>query len=221
MNNQFHEALTKTLEARWLNLVDSCHVDQQISAPFFEEIVSSYSEPHRHYHNLNHLNHMFHELESCEADSRNIITNEMLWAVWYHDIVYKSGAKNNEKRSAIKAEESMRKLGIQQSNIDKVVSLILATENHQIKTDDIEAILFLDADMAILGSETEGYSEYCRAVRKEHSNIPNFLFKRGRKKFLVTVLKQGSIFVNSYFKNKYERIARENMQSELFFFNNG
>ena len=215
MINHSHELLIRTLKVRWQKLLESYHIDQQMGAPIFQEILSAYSEPHRHYHNLNHLNHMFHELDSCKTDSCNAVTNEMLWAVWYHDFIYKPGAKTNEAKSAKKAKESMGKLDIQQSSIDKVVSHILVTENHQCETNDSDTQFFLDADMAILGSDEISYAKYRKAVRQEHSNIPDFLFNRGRKKFLSTVLEQKFIFASSYFKNRYEQIARENIKSEL------
>ena len=199
-----------SLKARWQKLLLESHVGEQKGDQLFQEIVSAYSESHRFYHTLNHLSQLFEELDLCES-----VTNEMLWAVWYHDIVYKPGAKSNEKKSAKKAEESMRKLGAPQSSIDKVVTLIMATETHQSQYDDIDTQLFLDADMAILGSDEEVYLEYCVAVKQEHSSIPRFLFNRGRRKFLSTVLKHKSIFLSPYFIDKYEQLARTNIQNEL------
>jgi predicted metal-dependent HD superfamily phosphohydrolase len=220
MTNHFDAVLVKELEVRWRELLESYHIEPQIGALIFQDILTAYSEPHRHYHNLNHLNHMFQELDTYEADSREIdsasrVTNEMLWAVWYHDIVYKPGASSNEKKSAIKAKESMLQLNIQQSSIDKVVALIMATKNHQTNTGDISTQVFLDADMAILGSDEDYYLKYRDSVRREHANIPDFLFNRGRKKFLSQTLKQSRIFMSSFFYDKYEQIARKNIDNEL------
>ncbi len=208
------ELLTGSLKARWQKLLKESHVSEWNDDQLFQEIVSAYSESHRFYHTLNHLNQLFEELDLCES-----VTNEMLWAVWYHDYVYKPGAKTNEKKSAVQAEESMRKLGAPQSSIDKVIALIMTTETHQSQNDDIDTQLFLDADMSILGSDEEVYLEYCIAVKQEHSSIPKFLFNRGRRKFLSTVLKQKSIFLSPYFKEKYEQVARENIKKELTLIN--
>lgn len=220
MINDINEKLIRQLEARWRNLLKSYQIDQQVGIPLFQEILAAYSEPHRHYHNLSHLNHMFQELETYEVDSCEVgpasrVTNEMLWAVWYHDFIYKPGASSNEKKSAIKAKESMRKLKIQQASIDKVIELIITTENHQSNSDCINTQLFLDADMAVLGTDQANYLRYCEAIRQEHSGIPDFLFNRGRKQFLISVLKQETIFVSSYFGEKYELKARTNIEAEL------
>ena len=215
MINNIDEALINSLEIRWRKLLENYHIAQEIGTLLFQEILTAYSESQRHYHNLNHLNHMFQELDAYEVGSSEAATNEMLWAVWYHDIVYKPGASTNEKKSAIKAKESMYQLGIQQSTIDKVSELIMATENHQTNTGDIDTQVFLDADMAILGSDESSYLKYCESVRQEHSSIPDFLFNRGRKKFLSSVLEQGTIFMSSFFNNKYEKTARRNIETEL------
>lgn len=92
---------------------------------------------------------------------------------------------------------------------------MFATKSHQSQTDDIDTQHFLDADMAILGSDNEVYLANCVAVKQEHSSIPVFLFNRGRRKFLSSVLEQESIFLSPYFKNKCEQIARTNIQNEL------
>lgn len=200
------------LKCRWNDLLKDYDSDRQVSRLLIEEIISAYSESHRYYHTLSHLSQLFKEMDLCEA-----VTSEMLWAVWYHDFVYKPGSKENEKKSAIQAEKSMQKLGVTQSSINKVVALILATETHQIEADDIETQIFLDADMAIIGSDEVSYRKYCKAIRREHSNIPSFLFKRGRKKFLLSVLKKKVIFKSSFFNKKYEIMARKNIESEIRF----
>lgn len=212
--------LIECLKSHWHKLLEEYQIDQQFSDLFFQEIISAYSQSHRHYHTLNHLIHIFQELDSCEVDSSKtgipkLISNEVLWAVWYHDFVYKPGASANESKSALKAKESMSKLGIQQTSIDKVIKLIMATKTHQCESIDSGTQIFLDADMAILGSDKICYLSYCEAVRKEHSNVPDFIFNRGRKKFLSSVLKQESIFVNSFFFDKYELAAVKNIELEI------
>lgn len=197
------------LRVRWRNLLYSNQVDEVPSESVFRDLLAAYSEPHRHYHTLEHIQHLFEELDNCEN-----VSDEMLWAVWYHDIVYQPGAKNNEKRSADIADAELRDFGLSSLRIDKTKSLIIATQTHQ-SNEDIETQLFLDADMAILGSEPTTYFNYREAIRKEHANIPRLLFNRGRRKFLKSILKQKTIFLTPHFKNKYEENARSNIEHEL------
>ena len=177
-------------------------------------MISAYSEPQRFYHKKNHLIQLFQELDSCDS-----VSNEILWAAWYHDVIYQPGAKNNEQKSTETATISLVNLGVNKININKIIALILATKNHQGEAADDDTRIFLDADMSILGSEEGAYLEYCDAVRKEHSAVPGFLFKRGRAKFLNSVLVQENIFCSPFFKDKYEEIARKNIKCELHRFN--
>lgn len=206
--------LVTKLKRRWDSLLNHSQIDniakQAEGLVMFQEIVTAYSESHRYYHNLNHLDHLFREMDTCES-----VSSEMQWASWYHDIIYKPGAKNNEKESMKKAATSMRKLKIAEPVIGKVSELIMATENHQGNKHDIETQLFLDADMAILGSDESMYFEYCQAVRKEHASIPDFLFKRGRKQFLLATMQKKTIFGSGFFNKKYEDAARSNIAKEL------
>lgn len=96
-----------------------------------------------------------------------------------------------------------------------VYFLIMTTQNHQADLGDVELKLFLDADMAILGSSSERYQEYCQQIRKEHANIPGFLFSQGRSQFLKLTIKQEQIFLSDYFREQYELNARKNIEREL------
>ena len=205
-NNQ----VLQELNARWNELLASYRVNQSVAEEEFEAIVTGYTEPHRYYHTLHHLYHLFTELDACQP-----ISKETLWAVWYHDFVYQPGATTNEKKSTVRAAKFLNKLGADKSSIDRVITLINATKYHQSDFQDIELQFFLDADMAILGSDKEIYQDYCKAVRREHKSIPAMLFNRGRKKFLASVLAQPSIFMSDIFREKYELAARQNIEEEL------
>ncbi|MCW8876517.1 MAG: hypothetical protein OQK04_18780 [Kangiellaceae bacterium] len=198
------------LKNQWQLLANNYPTRQPVIDDLFDEIVSAYSELHRFYHNLNHIAHFFNELDSCGS-----ISNETLLAVWYHDLVYRPGAKNNERKSADQAKLALNKLGLSRNSIERVDFLIMATESHLPGLGDKELNIFLDADMAILGSPPEKYQEYLRKIRMEYSKIPNFLFNRGRSQFLRSVIQQDCIFLSEYFREKYELAARENIKSEL------
>ena len=60
------------------------------------EIIRAYCEPHRKYHNLSHLNFMIDKAIEWKWK----LTDELLFAITFHDAVYAPGAKDNEERSA-------------------------------------------------------------------------------------------------------------------------
>lgn len=173
-----------------------------------DEIVTSYSEPHRHYHTLVHLEQLFAALERVGCDDVAV-----LWSVWYHDIVYRPSRADNEAKSARIAEQRLQVVGLGADLIAQISSFIEATEHHQ--TDDALCQLFLDADMAILGVSAAEYQRYTQQVAKEFKRVPKFLYRRGRKAFVKKVLAEETIFKTPEFKRDFEAQARQNLNWEL------
>lgn len=144
------------------------------------EIENNYSLKNRYYHNLIHLENMIYELESV----RKIINDfdVVLFSVFYHDIIYKSTAKDNEEKSAEIAKERLEQLEVPSEISERIYSQILATKSHSTSDDDTNFLT--DADLSILGKGWKEYENYIRQIRKEYSIYPDFLYKPGRKKVL-------------------------------------
>jgi predicted metal-dependent HD superfamily phosphohydrolase len=72
----------------------------------------------------------------------------------------------------------------------------------------------LDADLSILGKDSEVYFDY---TKKSGRNIPSIpiCFINREKKVLKHFLEQKDIFKTPIFKEKYEDIARKNIQMEI------
>ncbi|TQV89331.1 HD domain-containing protein [Aliikangiella coralliicola] len=212
--------IREQLKIRWKQFIEPYNLSSGIAEKIFAEIITAYTEPHRHYHNLSHIAHVFRELDSfAHISSETKISAETTWAVWFHDFIYQPGDQNNEEKSAEWARYFMKKAGANQTEITRVESMILSTQSHDSRTVDSETQRFLDADMAILGADRQRYFQYVDAVRKEHSKIPNFLFNRGRRRFLENTLEQQPIFSSDFFNKKYENIALRNIQSEIDYLN--
>lgn len=205
---------TLNLETEWSKLLYDSKVENNAhsnSNRLLNTLCTAYNEPHRHYHNLNHIAYMLAQL-----DSANSATPIARWATWYHDIVYRPRKSDNEHKSAVIALQTMTELGIDPSTSTTVSQIINATKSHRPnKNADDSCKSVLDADMAILGAPEQEYKNYGRQVRKEFSAIPNFLYKRGRKKFLQSVLNQERIFTTEYFYREFENSARNNVQHEI------
>lgn len=187
---------------------------QQIDA-LWHEIEHRYSEPHRHYHTLTHLEHLYALLvpfrQRMEWDSS-------LMALFYHDLVYDVPSHTNEKESAFIAEKRMVALRCPQKMIAKVSDMILATQHHE--SHHKETLLFLDADLAILGSEPEIYHEYLTKIRQEYALFTDEAYRQGRTKFITHILKKNQIFQHPMFYETYEQQAKENLTRELYNYTN-
>lgn len=200
--------LKDRFEALCLNFTE----DKVLIEKFWNEIEKNYSGKSRHYHNLQHLENMFEEIDVVRNQIENF--NNISFSIFYHDLIYDATSKLNEEKSADIAEERLRILGLNDENIQKIHQQILATKSHKHSVDE-DVNFLLDADLSVLGKNSQVYLEYTKQIRKEYSIYPDFLYKPGRKKVLQHFLDLESIFKTDYFKNKYENQARKNIEVEL------
>ncbi len=100
-----------------------------------------------------------------------------------------------------------------QPAIDDAAALILATKSHQHVAPEYRA--FLDADLAILGSDRDRYRRYVAQVRAEYAHIPEPLFRGGRAAILDGFLARPRIYETDEFHARFEQQARENIAWEL------
>ena len=200
------------LQLLFRTIVTNYNNDVSITERLWNEIEGAYSGKKRYYHNLQHLENMLRELSSCKSSIADYDT--MIFALVYHDIVYKATAKDNEEKSADIAAKRLLEINYPIDKIELCRAHILATKSHHITSyNDIN--LFTDADLAILGYDWPYYTEYFKQVRKEYAIYPDFLYNPGRKKVLEHFLAMDSIFKTVIFKNKYEAVARLNIEKEL------
>ena len=186
--------------------------DAALSQSLWQEIEKSYSGSKRYYHNLAHLENMYRKLVAVKSEISDWDT--VIFSLFYHDIVYKATAKDNEEQSADVAVKCLSSIGYPLSLIQKCREQILATKHHGASNNN-DTNFFTDADMAILGSEWNDYQTYYKAVRKEYSIYPDFLYNPGRTKVLKHFLKMPYLYNTIYFKNSCENVARSNIKKEL------
>jgi predicted metal-dependent HD superfamily phosphohydrolase len=177
----------------------------------WNEIEKSYSKSDRHYHNLAHLESVLNELTIHKAKFAS--WDAIVFAIVYHDIVYNTLKSNNEERSADVAIKVLTNISCPGNTIEQCGELIHATKKHQ--PADHETNLFTDADLSILGSDSERYNDYVKKIRREYSIYPDLVYNPGRKKVLLHFLEMESIFKTKEFSDKYELSAKANIQSEL------
>jgi len=193
----------------WKDLTDSYQIDEKISEEVFAEILQNYQENHRYYHNLEHISELLYWNQKFENQLNN--SEIVQFSIWFHDVIYKSHRKDNEAQSAEFAKLQLQKMQISEKTIKIVYEYILATKSHQTQ-DDTDLQYFLDFDLAILGASPLRYEQYQKAVQKEYSFVPEFLYRKARKKVLRNFLDRPQIFFQL---TDLEKIARKNIQNEL------
>lgn len=176
--------------------------------PVYEELVSRYSEPHRHYHNLRHIAECLAEFDATRELAREPVAVEL--AVWFHDVVYDSHAADNEERSAEMAKQRIEEGGGKAELSKSVAALVLATKAHDPSLHP-DAPLLVDVDLSILGQANERFAEYEIQIRREYEWVPEVIFAEKRAEILERFLARQRIYSTQHFYAKYERQARANL----------
>jgi predicted metal-dependent HD superfamily phosphohydrolase len=200
------------LRDQWLNLLNQFPPDENESRKLFDLIAKHYSEKSRFYHNLSHIKALLESSDGIESIENRAAVH---LAIWFHDVIYKTRRSDNEEKSAEMAVTSLGKLFIPTNTINMVRDMILATKTHEADSLTEDAKIFLDLDLAILGTREEIYKAYSAAIRKEYSWVPGFLYKRGRKNILESFLNRESIYYTEEMTAKYTAQARRNIENEL------
>jgi predicted metal-dependent HD superfamily phosphohydrolase len=202
---------------RSISPIDS--VRQQEIDRIFQLLIAAYTQPDRHYHNLNHIYHVLTILE--RFDRGNSLNSEhlqdassVILAAWFHDFVYDPQATDNEVQSAKAATELLSNLELS-LDLDRIEQLILATQGHQIDPDDADLCIFLDADLAILGADPVHYAAYRRSIRSEYEWVDEATYRIGRSRVLASFLQRDQLYYTDLLFDELEAIARMNLQQEI------
>ena len=115
--------------------------------------------PYRYYHTLEHIYSLYENYDRLGEE------NDVLeWCIWFHDIIYEPRNKDNEAQSAEYFYYFLREMGITIDHRKKelIKAIILQTQNHfsPHSIEDKACDIFLDMDLAILGSDSYHYDQY-------------------------------------------------------------
>ncbi|MGI4811663.1 MAG: HD domain-containing protein [Janthinobacterium lividum] len=177
-----------------------------------------YAEPHRDYHGQAHVDTMLAGLWALGKAVLHGAAVEL--AIWYHDAIYHPAATDNEARSAALLRVEMDGLA-DPALLDQAELLVHATANHALPADlpvalKPDAALFLDLDMAVLGTDRAAFAAYERGIAAEYVPVHGLLpFRTGRACFLRAMLERRRVFLTDRFHLAYDAAARRNMEKAL------
>ncbi|MDP5229452.1 MAG: hypothetical protein NWQ38_03600 [Cellulophaga sp.] len=198
------------IKETFLTLISTYSSDENYNLDCWLEIEKNYTSKSRHYHNLDHLENMLTELEAVKSEIKNLDT--LVFAIFYHDIVYKATKSDNEHQSALLFQKRITKTSF--THIRECMFQIEATKKHELSACH-DTNFLLDVDLSILGKSKDVYTAYCKNIRKEYKIYPDIMYRPGRKKVLESLLALKSIYKTKFFIEKYEPQARENLRLEL------
>ena len=178
----------------------------------YEQLLAHYSEPHRHYHTLQHLGECLAMFEPVRGLAEH--PGEVELGLWFHDAIYDTQRPDNEERSADWARTALHSAGVARDSADRVHALVMATRHTANPTRPDEQLL-VDIDLSILGAEQPRFGEYEEQIRKEYAFVPRWLFRRKRRAILQGFLDRPSIYSTTHFREVLEQRARANLKQAI------
>jgi predicted metal-dependent HD superfamily phosphohydrolase len=198
------------MQRGWVNLLAPFGVPPAAAYPAFDELVEAYTEPHRHYHTLEHVGEVLRVVGRLKGGPA------VLLAGWYHDAVYDPKAKDNEARSADRAERGLSSLGLPAEVVKLVSDLVRSTAHLDATTfSGPDFDILHDADLAILGAAEQRYARYAADIRKEYAWVPDADYRAGRRKVLEAFLARERVYRTDVLFAEGEDAARRNMTAEV------
>ncbi|MEZ0310088.1 MAG: N-methyl-D-aspartate receptor NMDAR2C subunit [Ramlibacter sp.] len=176
-------------------------------------IIACWSEPHRHYHTLQHLRECLAQFEGVHHKARH--PGEVALALWFHDAFYDPQRDDNEARSADWARDSVVAAGLADDIADRVHSLVMMTRHGEAVATDLDSQLLVDIDLSIFGADARRFDESCEQVRREYVHVPDDDYREGRTEILRGFLTRPKLYHTRYFSSLLEQRARANLQREL------
>lgn len=201
-----------SLKQIWETLTERYSLDKGVGESLWKELVLFYTSTGRFYHNLSHLEAMARQVVKYRSLLEDV--DAVLFALFYHDIIYNINQGDNEKKSGEECIAALKKLNVPDKRIQKCYKLILCTEKHT-SQGDFDSDFFLDTDLLILGASSKEYRQYSEQIRKEYSVYNDREYNQGRIAVLKHFLSADRIYKTETFYTLYEEQARINLKEEL------
>ena len=202
-------ALTATWVDAWSSL------GRLPPAGLLAELMTAWSEPHRHYHDQRHLRECLalwtRWREHCPR------AGEVAIALWFHDAIYDPQDGSNELSSAAWAARSVVRAGADSDTAQRVHDLVMATQHDAPAplASSAGARVLVDIDLSILGSPAERFERYDQDVRKEYAWVPGLRYKEARAQVLQSFLDRPRLYHGEHAVALLEARARINLAAAL------
>jgi predicted metal-dependent HD superfamily phosphohydrolase len=174
---------------------------------------AAYDEKHRAYHTARHIGACLRLLDDAEILAAAAHPAEVEAALWFHDAVYDTHARDNEERSAQMAEETLSAAGVASDVVARIAAHVRATKAHE--PDSADGQLVIDIDLSILGEAPEVFSRFEDEIRREYGWVEEAAYLAGRAAVLRGFAARPFIYGTPLFRARYEANARANLAASL------
>ena len=150
------------------------------------ELIYKYDEPHRYYHNINHLRRLLHRCEESELSKRNKWLMQIV--ILFHDHIYDP---RNSARNEIASAEAFKNSIKDKYRIHKMFKMMykaIEASDYKTKVSD-DNFLFRelrrwDLDEPLFQANMTDLITNEALIRKEYQYVPYLSYIKGRIDFL-------------------------------------
>lgn len=184
-----------------------------------KRISQYYSEPHRFYHNWQHIISGFLAFEKIPDFKMDLVT-ELAWL--FHDVVYLPFNYGNKESSNEKLSAEFIVFFLKSNypqfydkhilEIEEAQKIIIGTENHI--PFDCRTEFIYDVDLSYLGLKYKKFIGARKLIREEFSWLSDEDFNKGTLNFYDSFLKKDKIFHSEYGIKKWQDKAIKNMNND-------
>jgi predicted metal-dependent HD superfamily phosphohydrolase len=194
----------------WLHQQKSDLADD--SEAVYQQLINAYNEPHRVYHNLGHIKSCLTIFDRVSELMVNPDAVEL--AIWFHDVIYTIGDKENEQLSANLFMTLTNGLF---DNVfrDRVYQHIMATCHDCSEITNADTKLMVDIDLSSFGLPWAEFLIDSKKVRAEMTHLSDIDYNQKQRSFQLSLLDQPYFYNSDYFHKYYEAQAHENL-AKLF-----
>lgn len=204
---------TPLLAARWHALTAPLLPDAARRSAELARLAAAYDAPARQYHNLQYIENLLDRLAAHPLHDPVVVE----LAVWFHDAVYDPLRADNEAQSAEWALTFLQETSLAPARCERVADLIRRTQDHTQSQPphDTDLLLFLNADLSILGAPEAAYWAYAHQIRREYQAVPEPAYRAGRRQVLARLLAAPVLFHTPALHEELDAPARRNLQAEI------
>ncbi len=186
------------------------HIDvlkKYYSEEKIEDILKRWNEPHRYWHNTDHLKEVLYRID--KLNSINDMEYEILViSAFFHDIVYNPQKKNNENKSIELFQKYSPKLP--PGYMSSVIKIIKNSANYpEISLDKLSVMFWVMDNDPIINKNFENFKDYEDKIKKEYGFVPTPTYKRERLKFLSKYIDLVDDDVDEFIKKCMDYILKK------------
>lgn len=178
-----------------------------ISPNALKELPIRWSEPTRHYHNVNHLIDIIADIQE-HRDFKYLSTFEkqaLLLAAFFHDVIYDPKREDNEDQSI---KYFLSSYTGKSPAMSKTVCELIETTKHRKRPLNKLKKIFWESDNAKFSGSYENFLKNEKLIRKEYSFVPAEQYKEKRIEILQNSMGLFGVKADNNIKKLIEYIKK-------------